>query len=134
MLLSKSTTERVIKDFENSYRMLNIFPSIQWKRAISYPMVQDCIKDYIQDRFECFIDVDLKSHIKSKLNIGILVHQIRFHLKSDCNLSYKRGASCPIKLDTKREALLKQLFYLKLSKKLQDTKLLINLDEITISN
>ena len=123
VLISKSTVERVIKDFENSHRMLSIFPSIRWKRAIRYPVVQDCIKDYIQDRLECFTAVDLKSHIKSKRNIDIPVHQIRFHLKSACNLSYKRGASRPIKLDAKREALLKQLFCLKLAKRLQDTKL-----------
>ena len=130
VLKSKSIVEIVIKDFENSHRMLNILPSIRWKRAIRYPVVQD----YIQDKLECFTTVDLKSHIKSKLNIDMPVHQVRFHLKSACNLSYKRGASRPIKLDAKREALLKQLFCLKLSKKLQDTKLLINLDEITISN
>ena len=108
--------------------------SIKWKRQINYPGVQKWIKEYIANESGWFTAADLRSHIFDKVGIEIPLHQIRNQLKLVHNLSYKKGSSRPVTIDTKRINIQKQLFCLKLSKELQNIELLVNLDESSISN
>ena len=92
------------------------------------------MKEFIDNTSECFTSVNVNSYIKEKLCIDLPLHHIRQSLKYDHNLCYKMGRNRPIKLNQEKLVLLTQLFWIKLVKELENIRILINLDEWTISN
>ena len=131
--VSNSTMNRIIKEFENWKDSSNLMTSVRWKTVIKYPSVQKLIKEYIEKESSWFTSIDVRNYVKKSIGISVSLHQIRRHLKTIHNLSFKKGSSRPISLNTERIALLKQLFWIKLSKELEGVKVLVNLDESSIS-
>ena len=57
----------------------------------------------------------------------IQVHQIRKYLKANKDLSIKKGSSRPQSLNTKKQELKRQLFWVLLACKLGEIRILINI-------
>ena len=131
--MSISTIRRIIACFGKCWSIMTIFKSIRCKRSINYPAVQKLIKEFVDNNTECFTSADVSSYVHEKLWINIPLHQIRRHLHDEHNLSFKKRRFRPIKLNQKKLSLLKQLFWVKLAKELKNIKVLVNLDECTIS-
>ena len=81
----------------------------------------------------CFTAEHVKTHIMNKYRVAIRLHQIRHHFKHIHNLSYKKGNPRPALLDTERIKLLIRLFCAKLAQRLTEVRILVNIDESTIS-
>ena len=124
---------RIIKDFESWKTSFALMTSVRWKKMINYPSVQKWIKEYIERESAWFTSLDVRNYVKEKIGVSVPPHQIRLHLKTVHNLSFKKGSSRPINSNTERITLLKQLYRIKLSKELQEVKILVNMNESTIS-
>ena len=131
--VSLSTIRRIVATFDECQDMTALFKSIRWKRSINYPEVQRWIKEFVDNVTEWFTSNDVFSYVKERLCINIPLHQIRRDLRDTHNLSFKKGRSRPIKLNQRKLILQKQLFWIRLAKEFDNIKVLVNLDECTIS-
>ena len=131
--VSISIVNRIIACFESWANKMSVLSSIRCKKTINYPAVQAWIKKYIEKEFGWFTSIDVRSYVKDQLSIILPLHQVRNHLKLCHNLSVKKGRSRSIQLNKRKLMLLKQLLWIKLTKELHNVKILINLDESTIS-
>ena len=132
-LVSSSTMHRIIKEFDNWTDSMALMASVRCKKIIHYPSVQKWIKEFIEKESSWFTSIEVRDYIQKSIGLIVPLHQVRRHLKHIHNLSFKKGSSRPVNLNTERVALLKQLFWIKLSKELQRVKVLINIDESSIS-
>ena len=126
-LVNSSNMHRIIKNFESWNTSFTLMTSVRWMKVINYPSVQKWIKEYIERESGWFTSLDIRNYVKKKLGVSVSSHQIRLHLKITNNLSFKKGSSLPIKSNTEKITLFK------LSKELQEVKILINMDERKIS-
>ena len=108
--VNNSTMNRIIKEFENWKDSLNLMTSERWKTVIKYQSVQKLIKEYIEKESSWFTSIDVRNYVKKSIGISISLYQIRWHLKTIHNLSFKKGSIRPLSLNTEKIALLKQLF------------------------
>ena len=131
--VSISTVNRIIACFESWFNKMSVLSLIRYKKAINYPAVQAWIKKYVEKEFGWFTSIDVRSYVEDQLSIILSLHHIRKYLKLCHNLSFKKGRSRPILLNRRKLVLWKQLFWIKLAKELHNLKILINLDESTIS-
>ena len=127
--VSFSTTRRIIKQFSLNIRRQEVFSKIRWRKNIDSHIMTEWISDFVRKQTGWFDSIDVQRYIKSKLLIFIPLHQIRKNLKRKEHLSFKKGSSRPVTLNTERLKLLKSLFWVKLSQKLPEIKMLINVDE-----
>ena len=80
-----------------------------------------------------FVAKDIKTLIQEIYKVSLPIHIIRETMKSELSLSYKKGKSRPFNLDLIRQDCLKNLFALRIIKKLNDFSTLINIDETLYS-
>ena len=131
--VSISTAKRIIKQFSSNIRRSEIYSKIRCKKAIFSSTVMDWISEYVKSISWRFTSLHVRRHILKNLSIPIPRHQICKHLKHNERLSYKKGSARPYTLDIKKLKLTKQLFWVKLAQSLPSIKILINLDESTVS-
>ena len=92
-----------------------------------------CISKYTSGQTWCFEAVDVQRYIKDQLLVSIPLHQIRKHIKINKKLNYKKGNPRHVNLDTVRVKLLKQLFWIRIVNQLSGIKMLVNIDESSIT-
>ena len=92
------------------------------------------VSKYVSEQTGCFTAIDVRNHIKDQLLVSMPLHQIRKHLRSKEKLSYKKGNPRPVNLDVSRIKLSRQLFWIRLANQLPGIKMLINIDESSITN
>ena len=131
--ISISTIRRIILDFNSNIDRSRLYKMIRWRRLIQSKTVMQCISKFASEQTGCFTAADVQGHIKDELLVSIPLHQIRKHLKINEKLSYKKGNPRPVNLDTNRRKLLKQLFLIRMANQLSGIKMLINIDESSIT-
>ena len=124
-----STTRRIIKQFSPNFKRQEVFSIIRWRKNIDSHIVEEWKSDFVRKQTELFDFIDVQRYKKAKLLIFISLHQIRKHLKRKEHQSFKKGNSRPVTLNMERLKLLKSLFWVKLSKRFQEIKMLINVNE-----
>ena len=122
--VSTSTVKRIIRQFRTNIKRINIYHEIIWKKLISSPAVVDWISEFVKITTGSLTSEDVRIYIKRKLSVLIPVHQIRKHLKTNEYLSFKNGSSRPLFLNTKKQELKKQLFWVLLARQLGEIRIL----------
>ena len=130
---STSTIRRIIEEFRSNIKRSEIYTNIRWRKSIKSRAVSKWISKFASDQTGCFTSADVQRHVKNQLLIWVPLHQIRKHLKEKDRLSYKKGNPRPINLDVSRVKLLKQLFWIRIAKKVSNIRMLINIDESSIT-
>ena len=103
---------------------MKVFLSCKVKKAAS---------SYILCQEEPFRSHDVWRRIYNLFNIGIEAKTMSKFMKTQLGFSFKRITSRPQSLDVQRQYCLKILFAIALTKRIKDVKLLINVDESTLS-
>ena len=131
--ISMSTIRRIIQDFSSNIDRSRIYKKIRWRKLIQSKTVMQYISKFASWQTGCFTAADVQEYIKDQLLVSIPLHQIRKHLKINEKLSYKKGNPRPVNLDVSRVKLLKQLFWIRFANQLSGIKMLINIDESSIT-
>ena len=131
--LSLPTVKRVIKLFSTTINRANIYTKIRCRKLIEFLAVQNMIRKYVESTDGPFVASHIQQHLEQTLSVWIPLHQIRFFLKTDLHLSFKRGSKRPSNIDRSRSIVLKRLYAVRLTQKLPTIKLLCNLDESVIN-
>ena len=91
------------------------------------------VASYILSREEPFRSHDVWTRIQNLCNVEIKAKIMTKYMKTQLGLSFKRITSRPLNLDVERQHYVKVLFAVALTKRIKDAKLLINVDESTLS-
>ena len=91
------------------------------------------MKEFIESQKFPYTAIDVKSYLKSKLDIDLPVQWIRKWLRNKFNYSFKRFSSKPINIDLEKLSKLRKIFSIKFSKNVNEDTLIINVDESTLS-
>ena len=91
------------------------------------------MKEYLESQISPYTAIDVKAHLKAKLDIELPVQLIRKFLKYELNYSFKRVSSKPTNLDLQKLLKLRKIFALKFLEIADEDTLIINVDESTIS-
>ena len=131
--VSISTIRRIVMEFSTNVKRSEIYSKIRCKRLIESEQIAKLIFNYVRNQTGWFTAKNMQHHIKNELSVMIPLHQIRKHLKLKEGLSFKKGNSRPININIDQVKLLQKLFWVKIANILPEMKLLINIDESSIS-
>lgn len=131
--LSLSTVKRVISRLEDYSNLSTTFKSIRCKKTKRSVVVLDEIKRFIENTVSRVTARDVQDHLRLKVGVVIPLAQVRSVLRTAFKLSYKRCNKRPIALDMRKLTVEQTLFWVKLSKSIDEFKLLINIDEASIN-
>ena len=92
------------------------------------------IRAYCLNTKDSYTSKDIQHSIQFDLNISISLSQIRKFLKDDLQLSFKKGASRPVAVDSPRSHLIKRMFAIEFGGLWKEDYLYINIDEVLFSN
>ena len=131
--ISISTTRRIISEFSTNVRREEIYAKIRCKRLIETKAVSRWISKFVSEKTDHFTARDVHEHIRDQLWISVPLHQVRKHPKEKEHLSNKKGNARPATLNVDRIGLLKQQFWIRITRRLPDIKIMINVDENSIT-
>ena len=80
-----------------------------------------------------YLTKDVSKYESSRFNMNIPIHVIKETISKILNLSFKKGKSRKIRLDSMKQSHIKCLFAVKLVKAMNDFSILINIDETLFS-
>ena len=95
--------------------------------------VKQWISNSVSNQTEWFTAADVQGQIRDRLLVSVPLHQIRKHLKSNEGQSYKKGNLRPLNLDMIRVELLRRLFWVRIAKSISGIKMLVNIDESSVT-
>ena len=130
---SISTIRRIISSFSKNIKRSEIFSKTKWKGLIDSKVVAEWISKFILSQTGCGTSRDVQDHFQNCLSITIPLHKIKKNLKQKEHLSYKKVNSRPIAHDVEWVKLLKKLFWIKIAERPTGIKVLINIDESSIT-
>ena len=130
---SMPTIRGIISKFSTNFKRSEIYSKVRCKRLIEIKAIAKSILKYVLTQTGWFESKDVQDHIMNSLSVTIPLHQIRKYLKQKEHLSYKKGNSRPITLNIDRVELLRNPFWIKIASRLSEIKLLINIDECSIT-
>ena len=96
-------------------------------------LIKKAASSYILSQEEPFRSHDVWREINNLFRIDISSKTMSKFMKTQMGLSFKRITSRPLSLDVERQHALKILFAVTLTKRIKNAKLLINVDESTLS-
>ena len=131
--VSTSTCKRIIKIFSKNLDRNRIYCRIRCRKVIDSIAIKNWISNFVRSQTACFVASDVQARIQKQLRVVVPIHQIRMHLKKVHNLSFKKGNPRLAWLDFEKIKLMRRLFCLKLAQRLNEIKLLVNMDESTIN-
>ena len=88
---------------------------------------------FIESHNDPFTSNDIIHAVRKRFWIILQKHQLIQFLKEHLNLSFKKGTSRPSNINHKRLDSLKWLFSVRLTKRITDHSLIVNIDESTFS-
>ena len=91
------------------------------------------IISYVEKNNQSFTCKDISEDLMNDEGILVDIHSVRKVLKDKMNYSYKRWSSRPLMIDHSNLRVKKALFVVKLLKLIENSTILINIDEATIS-
>ena len=94
--------------------------------------VVECIKEFLDRNIYRFNANDVYNHVHINLGMNLLIHKIRNILRENFHLSYKRISSRPCFIDISRLKRARMLFSIRLLSTINQSILLINIDETLI--
>ena len=92
------------------------------------------IRRYICDQRGGVTAKKIKDHVIKTLGKTISLSEIRWYLKQNLNLSFKKGWPRPADIDNNKISLLRILYTIRLAKAINNKILTINVDESSFSN
>ena len=125
--IALSTAKKIIRTIQAYPSKNKIFTSIRCKKRIYQQAVKNWIADNVRAQKNWFNTSDFQDFIKNKLLVHIPISQITENLKSRHRLSFKKGTSRLVELDTIKIKLLKILYCWKKTKQIENIKLLITM-------
>ena len=131
--ISISTINRIVKHI-GSYKQteqIQLNPAIH---PIRNRKIWSVVASYAQETNQPFTCNDIKEHMMEAYSVWLDTNIIRKILKEKLNYSFKRCSPRPLLLDHKLTNVKKSLFAVKLIKLINNSTVLINVDESVISN
>ena len=131
--VNMSTIRRIMQDFNSNIVRSDIYKNIRWRKIIQSKKVMQWISKFVSNQTGWFTAKDVQLQTKDQLLVSIPLNQIRKHLKNREGLSYKRGNPRPLNLDIIRVKLLRRLFWVRIAKNISEIKMMINIDESSVT-
>ena len=131
--VSESTLKNIIQEFSSGESCKHTKLEKHASKIIQSKHIQGYIKEYIENNTDPFWLDDVIKYIKQKWDVVVQKHQLRKFIRDKMKLSYKKGGSRPSKLNLPLQSLLKWLFWIRLTKKLKNGMVIINIDESVIN-
>ena len=131
--LSIATAKRILKEASISENELKIFHRKNWHKILKSDAVKSSVASFIENSKYPVYWKDVTRNFETEYNKKIGAKHIHEFLKNNLNLSFKRGRSQMNNYDFVKIRLQKGIFAWRLCKMIPKIKLIINIDEASVS-
>ena len=134
LMMGYSTVYQIKKDFEwDTNHGTNPFSNIRENKRLS-KLLKKVINNYISSQKDSFTIGDIRKAIISESNEEIKNHIIRKYLKETLNMSYRRCTNKSTNVDVPKLSILRMLFSFRIGKHINESTLMISVDETTFNH
>ena len=131
--VSLSTLKRIIAQSNSKVQGWKGRGDVLGMKMFLSRKIKKAASSYIFSKDEIFRSHNVWQEINTLFKVDIDAKTMSKFMKTQMGLSFKRITSRPLSLDVERQYILKILFAIVLTKRLQNINLLINVDESTLS-
>ena len=133
-MMGYSTVYQIKKDFEwDTNHGTNPFSNIRENKRLS-KLSKKVINNYISSQKDSFTIGDIRKAIISESNEEIKNHIISKYLKETLNMSYRRCTNKSTNVDVPKLSILRMLFSFRIGKHINESTLMISIDETTFNH
>ena len=134
LMMGYSTVYQIKKDFEwDTNHGTNPFSNIRENKRLS-KLSKKVINNYISSQKDSFTIGDIRKAIISESNEEIKNHIIRKYLKETLNMSNRRCTNKSTNVDVPKLSILRMLFSFRIGKHINESTLIISIDETTFNH
>ena len=96
-------------------------------------IIKQAIKNYVQRTRNVFNSNDIFRYIQQTFNVTLQKRSIIKKFKEEMNMSYRNASSRPLKASTLLNQILKLLFWIEFSSRIDSSNVFINFGEVILS-
>ena len=133
-MMSYSTVNSIKVEHQH-YILWNKMPyyDIKTKKRLDKAETKE-IDWYVNSSWVPFTAKDIWTRLNTVFNKDYSENLIRRHLKEDLGMSFRKVTTKPIRVDTKKLFVIRNLFWYKISKHIDEYVLLVNVDESSFNS